>query len=235
MTQAISDDTGNRGHEKWTDWGAALGRIAMLDKPARVGKQLCPNSTDAHRIATMSGHEKSLLRKRARLESESHTQDEHVTEADMVRRLMSNLRLPTTIEMPTVTNEALRRAGSKRLQTSRPVIPIQSWELFDTGLMKSVQHYQRVSSVVRHVKGSERGLSQRINCYASNAGTGCDSLRGRRADRQCHTRGSESVVVGGVTTTQGGRENRSQGEGTQTRPVSRNSEANGSRPCQRQR
>jgi len=66
-----------------------------------------------------------------------------------------------------------------------------------------MQHPSQVSSVVRHVKGSKGHLSQRVNCYASNAGTECDSLRGRLVDSQCHTQGSEVVVVGGVTTTQG--------------------------------
>lgn len=33
----------------------------------------------------MNGHEKSLLGKRARLENESHSQDEHVTEIDKAR------------------------------------------------------------------------------------------------------------------------------------------------------
>jgi hypothetical protein len=70
-----------------------------------------------------------------------------------------------------------------------------------------------VPSVVRHVKGSEKNLSQWINCYASNAGTGTDSPRGRWVDRQCLYRDSEAVVVGGVTTTRGERESRSQGKG----------------------
>ena len=68
-------------------------------------------------------------------------------------------------------------------------------------------------SAVRRVKGSEEDLSQRTNYSVSNAGTGTDSLRGRRADRQCQSWGSEAVVVGGVTTTQGERESRLQGEG----------------------
>ena len=52
-----------------------------------------------------------------------------------------------------------------------------------------------VSSVVRHVKGSEGHLSQRINCYASNAGTNIGSLRGRLADSQCQCWGRRVVVV----------------------------------------
>jgi len=35
----------------------------------------------------------------------------------------------------------------------------------------------------------------------------------RRSDRQCSQGGSEPVVLGGVTTTQGVRESRTQGEG----------------------
>jgi hypothetical protein len=188
----------------------------------------------------MSGHEKSLLRKRARLEAESHRQDEYVTEADMARRSMSNLRLPITQNTPTAINEVWRRARNESNLIPRPVTREYQCEAKYTGLMKPLQPNQLVSSVARHVKGSEGGLSQRINCYASNAGTECDflvatTLRDRLADGQCHARGSESVVVGGVTTTRGGRESRSQGEGTQAQPVSPNSEADGSRPYQRQR
>jgi group II intron reverse transcriptase/maturase len=74
--------------------------------------------------------------------------------------------------------------------------------------MKSLQFHRLVSSVVRHVKGSEGSLRQWINCHASNAGTGCDPLSflsflGRLADSQRHSQDSKAVVVGGVTTTQG--------------------------------
>jgi hypothetical protein len=187
----------------------------------------------------MNGHEKSLLRKRARLEAESHRQDEYVTEADMVRRSLSNLRHPITRNTPTAINEVWRQTGNGSNLIPCPATHRELCESSTMGRMKSLQYHQLVSSVVRHVKGSERGLSQRINCYASNAGTECDfleatTLRDRRADRQCHARGSESVVVGGVTPTQGERESRSQGEGTQAQPVSRNSETDGSRPYQRQ-
>jgi hypothetical protein len=154
--------------------------------------------------------------KRARLESEPHTQKEYVTEVDKARRSMSNLRSPITSGTPTVANEVSRRAGIKLLFSSCPATRGKICESSVTGPMKSLQFHWLVSSVVRHVKGSERSLRQPIYCYASNAGIGCDSLLGRRAGRQCHSRGSESVVVGGVTSTQGERQIRSQGEGTQT-------------------
>lgn len=69
--------------------------------------------------------------------------------------------------------------------------------------------------MVRHAKESESDLSQWINCYMSNAGTEWDSLnnQGRLVDSQCHRRGSESVVVDGVTTIQGVWESHAQGEG----------------------
>jgi hypothetical protein len=76
-----------------------------------------------------------------------------------------------------------------------------------------MQSPRQVSNVVRHAKVPEGDLSQRRNCYVSNAGTGADFLRDRRADHQCPSRGSEAIVVGGVTTTRGERESRSQGEG----------------------
>lgn len=105
-----------------------------------------------------------------------------------------------------MTNEVWRQVGFNKLITLYPAFR----KLIDkgTGFMKSLQRHQLVSSVVRHVKESERSLRQWINCYVSNAGTDCDFpdatvLRDRLADSQCHTRGSEFVVVGGVTTTQG--------------------------------
>ena len=48
--------------QKWVVLGAALGRIAMLDKPVRTGKQFCPYRTDVLRIATMNGHRVKLVR-----------------------------------------------------------------------------------------------------------------------------------------------------------------------------
>jgi len=50
--------------------------------------------------------------KQASLEGESHSQDENVAEADMVRRLMSKSRMPINTELPTVTNEVVRRQAS---------------------------------------------------------------------------------------------------------------------------
>ena len=154
--------------------------------------------------------------KRARLESEPHTQYEYVTDVDKARRSMSNLRPPITIRTPTVANEVSRRAGFDLPFISCPATRTKICESSVTGPMKSMQFHRLVSNVVRHAKGSDRSLRQLSSCYASNAGTGCVSLQGRRADRQCHRRDSESVVVGGVTTTQGERQIRSQGEGTQT-------------------
>lgn len=152
--------------------------------------------------------------KQANLESELHTQDENVAEADKVKRLMLNLRTPINMSIPTVANEVWRRAGFDERYTPCPATRICGFESSVTGAMKSMQHHRLVSSVVRHVKGSEGHLNRRINCYASNAGTGSDSLWGRLADSQYHSRDSETVVVGGVTSTQGERESRSQGEGS---------------------
>jgi hypothetical protein len=139
-------------------------------------------------------------------------QDEHVTEADMVGRLMSNLRLPIIRDIPTMVNEVWRRAGVDGYFNFCPM-DRNLCEPSKSGSIKSLQLYRQVSSVVRHVKESERNLSLRINCYVSNAGTGSDSLRGRRADRQCPSRGSEAEVVDGVTSIQGTCERHVQGEG----------------------
>ena len=147
----------------------------------------------------------------ASLEDELYIQDENVAEAEMVRRSRSNPRTPLTMNIPTIANEVWRRVGSECDYIPYPATRIFLCEL--SGAMKSLQFHRLVSSVVHHVKGSEGHLSQRINCYASNAGTGYDSLRDRLADSQCRSQGSEVVVVGGVTTTQGEWESRSQGEG----------------------
>jgi len=49
-------------NKEWIVLGAALGRIAMLDDPARTGKQFCPHRTDVLRFATMNGHRVKLVR-----------------------------------------------------------------------------------------------------------------------------------------------------------------------------
>jgi hypothetical protein len=151
---------------------------------------------------------------------EPYHQDEHVTEADMVRRLLSNPRYPITTWTPTTASEVGGRAGyevKKKRVVSTGAVKVEGDR---PGSVESLQFHRLAQNVVRHAKGSEGNLSQQINCYASNAGTERSSLQGRLADSQCRVRGSESVVVGGVTTTRGERERRSQGKGTQTLPVS---------------
>jgi hypothetical protein len=113
----------------------------------------------------------------------------------MVRLYMSNLRIPITIEPPTIANEVERQTEFNHWFSLCPT----TWIFFHkfVGDMKSVQHHNRVSSVVRHVKGSKGHLSQRINCYVSNAGTNIGSLeattlRGRLADSQCQLLGQRS-------------------------------------------
>src|SRR5215216_5882400 len=102
--------------------------------------------------------------KRARLESESHTQEEYVTEVDKARRSMSNLRSPITSGTPTVANEVSRRAGTQLIFISCPATRTNICESSVTGPMMSLQFHWLVSSVVHHVKGSERSLRQRLNC-----------------------------------------------------------------------
>src|SRR5688572_13081902 len=111
---------------------------------------------------------------------------------------MSNLRTPIIIGPPTIANEAVRQTEFELLVTLCPTIWIFLYKY--VGVMKSLQHRNLVSSVVRHVKGSKGHLSQRINCYVSNAGTNLDSreavrLRGRLADSQCLGWGRRVVVV----------------------------------------
>ena len=135
----------------------------------------------------------SLEGKQASLEKELYLQDENVAEADMVRREMSNPRTPIIIIPPTIANEAARQTGIDDDFTPCPITLI----LFElvAGFIRSLQSDELVSSVVRHVKGSEGHLSQQLNCYASNAGTDCDSCKGRLADSQSHTQGRRVVVV----------------------------------------
>ena len=64
-------------------------RPAVLSSPHR-------NSMDC----PMSRHEKSLCGKRASLAGEPYSQEENVTEADRVRRSMSNPRPPKIMDSP---------------------------------------------------------------------------------------------------------------------------------------
>lgn len=166
---------------------------------------------------------------RARFAAELYRQEEHVTKADMVRRTMSKPRFPITIYTPTIAMRCGDKwAIHKQHKKNRP--PRNSILLgLITGPTKSMQPSWLVSTVVRHVKESEGHLSQRINYCVSNAGTGGDSLRGRRVDRQCRSRGSGTVVVGGVTTTQGDGQSRSQGEGFYTLDATDYSDTHGPR------
>ena len=54
-------------------------------------------------------------------------------------------------------------------------------------------------------------LTEKLLCEQRRNSLGLPA-RGRRTGRQCLRRGSGPVVVGGVTTTQGVRESRAQGE-----------------------
>lgn len=54
------------------------------------------------------GMRTSLEGKQASCENEQHIQDANVAEANMVRRLLSNLRIPIIIELPTVANEVVK-------------------------------------------------------------------------------------------------------------------------------
>jgi hypothetical protein len=67
------------------------------------------------------------------------------------------------------------------------------------------------SQVIRKQKGM---TAMSVNCCASNAGTYTKlPTEDRRIGRQCFGRGSEPVVLVGVTTHQGVWESQTQGEG----------------------
>ena len=105
---------------------------------------------------------------------------------------MSKPGIPIIMGSPTIANEARRRTGFTFLVTPCPATHMCCYESSVTGMRKSVQFHHLVSSVVRHVKGSKGHLNQRINCYASNAGTSFDSLLGRLADSQCQSLGQRN-------------------------------------------
>ena len=109
---------------------------------------------------------------------ESHHQDANLTEVDKARRLRSNLRSPISFNRPRVTNEAWRRVGNDRL-IAHPATRMRNYGSSDTGPVRSLQPRGLVSSLVGQVKVSDRSLSQRINRYASNAGTNCGCLSKR--------------------------------------------------------
>ena len=76
-------------------------------RPQSKAEQLGQNRpavlSSSHRSSIdcpMSRHEKSLCEKRASLAGEPHSQDENVTEADKVRRSLSNPRPPKIMNFP---------------------------------------------------------------------------------------------------------------------------------------
>jgi len=166
-----------------------------------IAKYHCPNPTEVLISVDKNGHEKSLLGKHASLEGELHSQEENVAEADKVNPYGES-EIPICINSPTVAKRGGDLLRRNLFYSSAPqLIPVfmsrQIWES-----MKSLQFHGLVSSLAVQVKVSEGNLSQWINCYLSNEGTGYDFLRGRRTGGQCHNQGSESVVVVGVTTHQ---------------------------------
>jgi hypothetical protein len=165
----------------------------------RLVRQACPYPPDATRIALDSRHEIKLVGKRARGAGEPYAQEAHVTDAARVR-LMSNPRHPIIIGLPTVAKREGDEAGAC-LRWLPPRNRIRACGR--AGARAALHPNWLVPSVVRHVKGSKGHLPQHKTCDMSNAGTGTDSRKGRRADRQCRNRGREAGVAGGVTTTQG--------------------------------
>lgn len=113
-------------------------------------------------ITNLNRHEKSLEGKQASRESEQHAQDANVAEVNMVRRLMSNLRIPINIMLPTVAKEAEKiKLRGQRLLTeirqSRFPLFISGGNRESVGLCIPTDKLS--SSVIRHVKDSERHLS----------------------------------------------------------------------------
>src|SRR5688572_6522325 len=93
--------------------------------------------------------------KRARLEGKPYPQDEHVTEADMVSREMTNPRLPRSMGTPTMAKGCGDERGG-RLVPSSPNPASGVWQ--ELGPIRSSQSVGRVSRAARRVKGSEGHL-----------------------------------------------------------------------------
>jgi hypothetical protein len=159
-----------------------------------------PKSFD---LSRKMGMRTSLLRKHASLEGELHSQDENVAEADRVNRVGES-EIPISICPPTVA-----KRGGDLLEVACVLSPVPQLVIGSTSRqiwesMMPLHARGLVSSLVIQVKVSEGDLSQWINCHLSNGGTDCGSrIKDRWIGRQCHSQGSESIVVGGVTSIQG--------------------------------
>ena len=165
--------------------------------------------TNRIRLPRYEGMRMSWPGKQTRLEGESSSQDEYVAETDRARRLLSNLRHPITIDTPTMIKRCGNEIGVIMVFYSYPATRRHFYGSSDTGDWLDFASNNLVPSVLgtmgkpAHVKESEGGLRQWLNCHLSNAGTGSDFRKDRWVDHQCQSRGSVAVVVGGVTTTQG--------------------------------
>jgi hypothetical protein len=169
-----------------------------------IAKYHCPHPTEVLISVDKSGHEKSLLGTHASLEGELYSQDENVAETDKVNP-HGEPEIPTCIQPPTIARRWRDLLRIKFYFSLAPQLGSPSTSRQIREFMKSLQFHGLASSLANQVKVSEGNLSQWINCYLSNEGTGYDSpeIRGRWTGRQCHNQGSESVVVVGVTTHQG--------------------------------
>lgn len=102
-------------------------------------------------------------------------QDEYVAEADMVSRSMANSRLPIiTVTCPRWFRG--RRAKQSIIKVGLTAPSLAKKSPGAVGMRVVFTTLGLALHAVRCAKESEEDLSQRINCYASNAGTAPGSL-----------------------------------------------------------
>jgi hypothetical protein len=162
-------------------------------------------------------------------ESESHAQEANVAEVSYGEPVIGEPEYPSLNHRTTrrratrgngprnapdkqVTNGVVEANRSTEVGNDRPKAPIPllvtgSPEDLSSEGLASRPCSQGLRVTERYLRLTEKLLcEQRRNLLKL-------PLRGRRTGRQCLSRGSGPVVVGGVTTTQGVRESLTQGEG----------------------
>ena len=132
----------------------------------------------------------------------------------MANRLLVNLRPPRNITAPTAVHGCgcEPRAGHLLPSAWRPTVICVG----PSGCQRPCQTWHRASNLARQAKESERDLHRSNNLLCEQRRNRSQLPRGVGGqDANAIGRGSEAVVVVGVTSHRGARESRAQGEGLQ--------------------
>ena len=132
----------------------------------------------------------------------------------MVNRLLVNLRSPRKIDTPTavIGCGCESRAGDLLPPNRRATVGCVE----QSGCQRPEQTWHRASNLARQAKASERDLHRSDNLLCEQRRNRAQlpfGVGGQDANAVC--RGSEAVVVVGVTSHRGARESRAQGKGPQ--------------------